>query len=208
MQHIYIDNHLLVVIKPHGVATQPDLHELAKEWIKTSTGKEGNVFLHPIHRLDKPASGIVLFARSSKALSRLNALLREHKIQKTYLAKVEGILKEKEGALEHFLFHDEYHAKVAKGFFPGAKKALLSYKVLKTVGKNSLLEIELHTGRYHQIRAQLAFIGHPIVGDQKYGSTVHLKNDGIALAHVKVELVHPVTKEPLIFSYEPGQDVF
>lgn len=208
MKSIYIDNHLLVLIKPHGMATQPDLHELAKEWLKTTTGKEGNVFLHPIHRLDKPATGIVLFARSSKALSRLNALLREHKIQKTYLAKVEGILKEKEGHLEHFLFHDEYHAKVSKEFFPGAKKASLSYKVLKTEGKNSVLEIVLHTGRYHQIRAQLAFIGHPIVGDNKYGSTARLKNEGIALCHAKMEFIHPVTQEPLVFSHEAEQDAF
>ena len=208
MQQIYIDNHLLVLVKPHGVATQPDLHECAKQWLKTSTKKEGNVFLHPIHRLDKPASGIVLFARSSKALSRLNELLREHKIQKTYVAKVEGILKEKEGDLTHFLFHDEYHAKVAKAPFPGAKKAHLSYKVLKTIGKNSLVEIELHTGRYHQIRAQFAFIGHPLVGDHKYGSSIPLKNDAIALAHVKMAFVHPVTKAPLIFSYESNEDVF
>lgn len=200
LELIYLDNHLLVAIKPEGIATQPEFHEAAKAYLKNQTGKEGAVFLHPIHRLDKPVSGLVLFARSSKALSRLNELLRERKIEKTYLAKVEGSFKEKEGILEHYLFHDDFHAKVASAPFPEAKKALLSYRVLKRNGKYSLLEITLHTGRYHQIRAQLSFVGHPIAGDTKYGAKPI--EQGIALSHVRMQFVHPVTKAELDFHYD------
>lgn len=201
-QLIYLDNHLLVVVKPKGVATQPEFHEEVKAWLKAKTGKEGAIFLHPVHRLDKPVDGLVLFARSSKALSRLNELLREQKIEKTYIAKVEGTLREKEGVLEHFLFHDEFHAKVADRPFLGAKKALLSYKVVKKESRTTLLEIYLHTGRYHQIRSQLSYIGHPIVGDSKYGSQTAEREGEIALSHVRMELTHPVTKETLDFLYK------
>lgn len=198
VKEIYQDNHLLVLVKPKGIATQPDFHEMAKAYLKEKTGKAGAVFLHPIHRLDKPASGLVLFARTSKALSRLNGLLREHKVQKTYLARVEGILHEKEGILEHYHFHDEFFAKIADHPFPGAKKALLSYQVVQTDGKTSLLRIELHTGRYHQIRAQLAFIGHPIIGDKKYGSSFVQPEGEIELEHIQMEFVHPVSGEYLV----------
>jgi 23S rRNA pseudouridine1911/1915/1917 synthase len=194
VKEIYQDNHLLVLVKPHGIATQPDFHEMAKAYLKNKTGKEGNVFLHPVHRLDKPASGLVLFARSSKALSRLNELLRDHKIKKTYRVEVEGVLKEKEGTLEHFHFHDDFRAKISNQPFTGAKKASLSYKVLKSGRDRSLLEVNLHTGRYHQIRAQMAFIGHPIIGDQKYGSSFPSQDSSIQLFHVGLEFIHPVTK--------------
>ncbi|HSX03863.1 MAG TPA: RNA pseudouridine synthase [Rhabdochlamydiaceae bacterium] len=199
-KEIYLDNHLLVLAKPHGIPTQPDFHEMAKAWLKKKIGKEGNVFLHPVHRLDKAAGGLVLFARSSKALPRLNRLLRDHQIQKSYLAKVEGILKEKEGRLEHFHFHDEFRAKISDYPFQDAKKASLSYKVIKTDGKNSLLEVRLHTGRYHQIRAQMAFIGHPIIGDKKYGSSFISKEGAIELDHIRLEFAHPVTQQHLIIS--------
>ncbi len=189
---IYCDNHLLVLNKPAGVATQPDFHEEARAWVKESFSKPGNVFLEPIHRLDKPVGGIVVFARTSKALSRLNAAMREKRIRKTYIAKVEGVV-EKEGTLEHDLVHGDFQAFVS----PKGKRAILHYRRLKKSEKHSLVKIELETGRYHQIRAQFAAIGHPVVGDAKYGSRE--KHSQIALHHQTLILEHPTTKEALTF---------
>jgi 23S rRNA pseudouridine1911/1915/1917 synthase len=196
---IYLDNHLLILFKPAGIATQPDFHRQAKEWVKKKFSKPGNVFLEPIHRLDKPAQGMVLFARTSKALSRLNLALREHHIKKTYRAYVEGHLQEKKGMLKHFLFHDDFHAKIVAENYPDAKKAVLSYQVLEESAKTSLLEIFLETGRYHQIRAQFAHIGHPLLGDEKYGSRLSWQGSGIALCHSEMQLIHPITHQPLSF---------
>ncbi len=189
---IFCDNHILVVDKPADMATQPDLVELAKAWVKKKYNKPGNVFLEPIHRLDKPVSGLVLFARTSKALSRLQQMMREKKIRKTYQALVEGCPAKKEGTLSHHLRHGSHRAHVDKE----GKEAILHYRILEKRGKNTLLEIELETGRYHQIRIQLAETGYPVVGDTKYGSkTPH--HPGIALSSVKLEFTHPVTQEPL-----------
>lgn len=191
---IFCDNHLLVVDKPKGIATQPDLVELAKAWIKKTFKKAGNVFLEPVHRLDKPVSGLVLFARTSKALSRLQKMMRERAIRKTYRAKVEGGLSCVEGTLRHRLIHSDFHAKVdEKG-----KGAILHYRVIEVKGSHSLVEIVLETGRYHQIRAQFAAIGHPILGDRKYGSHTPFPK-GIALHHQKIEFIHPVTQMHLTF---------
>ena len=192
MEPIYCDNHLLVLEKPAGIATQPDFHEIAKAWVKAKFNKPGNVFLEPIHRLDKPASGLVLFARTSKALSRLNEAMRERKMQKFYLAKVEGHTEE-EGVLEHFLVHGDFRAHVD----PSGKKAVLRFRILKKTAHHSLVEIELETGRYHQIRVQFAAIGHPIVGDIKYGSSE--KKGTIALHHHCMKISHPTTAEELTF---------
>jgi 23S rRNA pseudouridine1911/1915/1917 synthase len=194
-KEIYEDNHLLVVVKPHGIATQPNFHEQMRA---------GRRFLHPVHRLDRVAGGLVLFAKSSKALSRLNELLRHHEIKKTYLARVEGHLQEQEAALNHFHAHESFRAKIAAHPFPGSKEVLLTYKVLEMDGKTSLLEIALHTGRYHQIRAQLSFIGHPIIGDKKYGSTLFAGENRIELVHHKMEFLHPVTKVLMQFSSDAG----
>ena len=191
---IHCDNHILVVNKPPGIATQPDLEELAKAWVKKKYQKPGNVFLHPIHRLDKSVGGIVLFARTSKALSRLQALMRERKISKTYEALVEGHLPKKEGTLKHFLVHGDHKAFVD----PKGKEAILHYTVLEEKKDTTLLSIDLTTGRYHQIRAQFSAIGHPVVGDKKYGSSCFFQN-GIALRHVRMAFEHPVTQEPLQF---------
>jgi 23S rRNA pseudouridine1911/1915/1917 synthase len=186
---LYHDNHLLVVDKPSDVATQPDLTEMAKAWIKHKYHKPGAVFLHPIHRLDKPVSGLVLFARTSKALSRLQEQMREQKIEKTYLAWIEGEAPKEEGTLIHRLEHGSFKAVLSsKG-----KEAKLSYKVVQKKEGLTLLEIHLVTGRYHQIRAQFAAIGCPIVGDAKYGSR-HSWPKGIALIHVQMKLTHPVTR--------------
>lgn len=187
---IYIDNHLLVVDKPKGIATQPDLVEEAKAWVKNHFNKKGNVFLEPIHRLDKPVSGLVLFARTSKALSRLQQAMRERKIVKVYEAHVENSPPQPQGTLRHNVLHGEFKAIIS----PEGKEAILHYK---TIGPNRL-EIHLETGRYHQIRVQLAAIGCPILGDTKYGARPS-NTPGIALTHVRLELTHPVTQQPLVF---------
>lgn len=201
---LYHDNHLLAANKPAGLLTQPsgtdkdNLEDRAKTYIKEVKGKPGNVFLHAVHRLDQVVSGVVLFACTDKALSRLNADMRAHKFTKIYHAVVSGILLQTEGSLRHFLIHDDFRAEVADEKNPDAKDCRLDYKVLKQSGSQSLLEIQLHTGRYHQIRAQLAAIGCPIAGDEKYGSKVKLPGGAIALHHVRLTVIHPVTKAEII----------
>ncbi len=205
MKIVFCDNHLLVVLKPAGVSTQPhdgeqiNLLDQAKAWLKKEFQKPGNVFLEPVHRLDKPVSGLVLFARTSKAISRLNEMMREKGIEKTYFAWVEGNLLQQEAILEHHLFHDEHKAKVVNSSHPQAKLARLYYLQIDKRDGKTLLEIRLETGRYHQIRAQLAAMGHPILGDEKYGSSLPWKRDQIALHHGKLKFTHPVTKETLCF---------
>lgn len=206
MDIIYVDNHLLVVNKRGGIPTQEspgcteNVTDWAKDWIKRKYDKPGKVFLEPIHRLDKPVSGLVLFARTSKALSRLQEMMRERTIGKWYYALVQQAPSEAQAVLEHYLVHDEHRARVVTSAHPEGKKAILSYRMLKESALGFLLEIELHTGRYHQIRAQLAQIRSPIVGDQKYGSSAKWSKEGIALHHGKLSFVHPVTKEELVFT--------
>ncbi len=218
---LYHDNQMLAVNKPAGLLTQPsgtdkdNLEDRAKAYIKEVKGKPGNVFLHAVHRLDQVVSGIVLFACTDKALSRLNADMRTHKFAKIYHAVVSGTPPQSEGSLRHFLTHDDYHAEVAKEGDPDAKECRLDYKVIPpqigtalravhgALGENALpkmtlLEIQLHTGRYHQIRAQLAAIGCPIVGDEKYGSKVKLSGGAITLHHARLTVVHPVSKAEII----------
>jgi 23S rRNA pseudouridine1911/1915/1917 synthase len=204
LQVLYEDNHLLVVDKPAGLLTQPSgnigelsLEELAKSWLKEKYKKAGNVFLHAVHRLDKPASGIVVFAKTSKALSRLQETLRNKKVKKRYLACVEGYVEHPEQMLEHYLVHDDFQAAVVDDMHPQGKQARLSYRVLSQSSDEAVLEIDLETGRYHQIRAQLAAIGHPIKGDRKYGSRLAYAEGAIALHHYQMEIVHPVTGEIL-----------
>lgn len=202
---LYEDNHLLVVCKPAGLLTQPSgteqmsLEVYAKDWIKHKYQKPGKAFLEALHRLDKPVSGIVLFARTSKALSRLNIFLREKQSHKLYLAVVEGNLPFEEGSLEHYLLHDEYHARIVNKEFPDAKLARLKYRKISSSGPLSLLEIDLETGRYHQIRAQLSFMGCPIVGDVKYGSSVKLQEGIIALHHHRLIIPHPISHVLMTF---------
>lgn len=196
MRFLYEDNHLLIALKPAGLPTQPEYIERLKKILKEKYHKSGNVFLEPIHRLDKPVSGLVLCAKTSKALSRLQAMMRERKIQKRYVALLTGQLPAAEGELEHFLIHDSHYARVVPPTHPEAKQALLRYRLLETKQEKKLVEIELLTGRYHQIRAQFAAIGCPIVGDTKYGSQLSW-NEGIALHHSRLQLTHPVTLNPL-----------
>jgi len=194
VKHVYSDNHLLVVDKPAEMATQPDLTELAKAWVKKKYNKPGNVFLHAVHRLDKSVSGLVLFARTSKALSRLQQMMRDRKIVKIYHALVEGELPAEQGRLVHHLIHGSFRAEVSKE----GKESILEFRVLKREKGATLIEIDLITGRYHQIRAQLSAVGCPVIGDAKYGSKRPWKK-GIALHHSEIKFEHPVTKELLGF---------
>ncbi|MEI6242110.1 MAG: RNA pseudouridine synthase [Chlamydiota bacterium] len=201
---LYVDNHIMVVRKKENLLTQKiasgeeNLEDLCKEWLKEKFSKPGNVFLHCIHRLDKPVSGCVLFARTSKALSRLQEEMREKKIVRIYEAWVEGIFSQKEGTLEHYLVHGEHRAFVSSKEDTEAKKATLFFSVLEEKKNKTLVEIRLDTGRYHQIRAQFSAMGHPIIGDEKYGSTVY--EDRMLLHQKYLEFVHPVTKEKMTFS--------
>ena len=205
---LFSDNHILVVLKPADLLTQPSdsndesLEAFAKAWVKKEYHKEGEVFLHCIHRLDRPVSGLVLFARTSKALSRLNEQSRAMEIQRIYTAEVEGILPQKMGQLDHFLIHGDFRAIVAKEGAEGAKHARLTYQVLHYMPHSTLVRIELETGRYHQIRAQFSAVGHPIIGDKKYGSK---SGDGSVLRlHCgQISFAHPVTKELLNFESPP-----
>jgi 23S rRNA pseudouridine1911/1915/1917 synthase len=197
---VYCDNHLLVALKDPGILTQPDetnhesLETIAKEWLKKEFSKPGRVFLHCIHRLDRPVSGLVLFARTSKALSRLNEQSRAQEIQRVYLAEVEGVLPELEGRLDHYLVHGDHKAILATEKTPQAKHARLTFRTLERRAHSTVVEIELETGRYHQVRAQFSAIGHPVLRDQKYGAK---QGDGseIFLHCAKLKFYHPVTKE-------------
>ncbi len=196
---LYLDNHLLGWNKPSGISTQPFLTEHVKTYLQKRLHKSGNIFLHPLHRLDRVAAGIVLFARSQKALVRCNASLREREWKKEYLLLIEGKMQKKKGRLEHFLVHGEKRAYI----HPKGKQSLLSYTVLEEGLSHtipcSLVHVELHTGRYHQIRVQFG-LGEkkPLVGDVLYGSSIRKEKEQIALCHAKLSLIHPVTKQLLV----------
>lgn len=200
MEIIYLDNHLLAVEKPGGLLTQPSgtsddsLEAQAKNFLKQKFAKPGAVFLEAVHRLDKPVSGIVLFARTSKALSRLNQSSREKKFSKLYRARVEGHLPMTTAVLEDWLLHDDFQARVVRPNTPGAKRCRLKYTLLGEDKNSSLLEIVLETGRYHQIRAQLAQRGNPILGDARYGARQAWSPDAIALQHYCLIFRHPVSQ--------------
>lgn len=209
MQIVFEDNHLLVVNKPAGLLTQPSgtsqdsLEAQAKVYIKQKYNKPGNVFLEAIHRLDKPVSGLVVFAKTSKALSRLNAAQREKSSQKIYLALIERPLSQPSGTLQHYLVHEDYRARIAHPGDPEAKRSVLHYRTTGEREGFPLVEIELETGRYHQIRAQFAAAGSPLLGDKKYGSRVSFPQAEIALHHFRITLLHPITQEILTFEIAP-----
>jgi 23S rRNA pseudouridine1911/1915/1917 synthase len=209
---VYEDNHLIAVNKPAGILVQGDdtgdkpLSELVKEFIKERDQKPGNVFCGVIHRIDRPVSGIVILAKTSKGLSKMNELFRDDKIRKIYRALVNGIPAQEEGELRHFLRKNQKSLKadVFLKLVDNAKESVLSYKVIEKRGHQSLLEVYPVTGRFHQIRAQLAYIKTPIVGDVKYGAPQALRNKSICLHAYGIAFVHPIKLEPVEIFCEQG----
>jgi 23S rRNA pseudouridine1911/1915/1917 synthase len=203
LQVLHEDNHIIIINKRAGDIVQGDktgdkpLNDIVKEYIKDKYNKPGNVFLGTVHRLDRPTSGIVIFARTSKALERLNKMLRDKEIKKTYFAVVKGHLQKKRDTLTNFLKKNPKNNKSSafQKEITGSKKAILHYKVIKELDNYSLLEIDLETGRHHQIRCQLSTIGHAIKGDLKYGFSRSNKNGSIHLHARKIAFTHPVNKE-------------
>lgn len=212
---IHEDNHLLVVNKPAGLLVQGDrsgdstLNDEAKLYLREKYKKPGNVYLGLVHRLDRNVSGVVVLARTSKAAARLSAFFRDKEVKKTYLAVVTGTPEKPEGELIAWLGAKgdaRGVTRAANQSFDGARESLLNYRVLETRAKHSLLEIYPITGRRHQIRAQLALVGHPLVGDVKYGSAVRLPDHRIALHALKLEFRHPVGAEPVGFEASVPED--
>ena len=206
---IYEDNHIIVVEKPCNIPSQADkttdedMLTLIKKYIKEKYNKPGEVFLGLVHRLDRPVGGIMVFARTSKAASRLSEAIRTNNFSKRYLAVVEGKFESTQGSFEDYLFKDEAlnKSKVVSKDKKGAKLAKLNYEVIAEVNGRSLVKIDLETGRHHQIRVQFSHAGHPLVGDQKYGRT----NPGvqIALWAYELEFKHPTKDEIMKFNCYP-----
>ena len=206
MTVLYEDNHIIAVNKTCNEIVQGDktgdipLSEIVKAYIKDKYNKPGEVFLGVTHRLDRPTSGVVLFARTSKALTRLNEMFKSHeKIQKTYWAIVQNAPKQPQAKLENWLVRNEKQNKsyVAKPSTKDAKLAILTYATIATSDNYTLLEIQLETGRHHQIRCQLAAIGCPIKGDLKYGAKRSNPDGGISLHARKIAFIHPVSKQEI-----------
>ena len=206
MEVVYEDNHIIIVNKQSGEIVQGDktgdrpLSDIVKDYIKEKYAKPGAVFLGVVHRLDRPVSGLVVFARTSKALTRLNDMFRNGEVHKTYWAIVQNPPQQPEGLLQHWLVRNE---KQNKSYAydrekPQAKKAMLKYKVIGHSERYWLLEVNLLTGRHHQIRCQLAAMGCPIKGDLKYGSKRSNPDGNISLMARRVEFVHPVSKQDIV----------
>ena len=206
MTVLYEDNHIIAVNKTCNEIVQGDktgdtpLSETVKAYIKAKYNKPGEVFLGVTHRLDRPTSGVVLFARTSKALTRLNEMFKSHEqIKKTYWTIVQGAPKVPEARLENWLIRNEAQNKsyIAKPNANNAKKAILEYRTLVRGENYTLLEVHLQTGRHHQIRCQLAAIGCPVKGDLKYGAKRSNPDGGICLHARQIEFIHPVSKQPI-----------
>ncbi len=214
MQIIYEDNHIIALNKAVSEIVQGDktgdkpLVEQLKEYLKEAYAKPGNVFCGVVHRLDRPVSGVVVFAKTSKALTRLNEMLRKQEIKKKYWAIVANPPAEPEGTLENYLVRNQKQNKsyAYDTETPNSKLASLSYKTITNSERYTLMEIELHTGRHHQIRCQLAKAGSPIKGDLKYGAKRSNPDGGISLHARSVEFIHPVSKENIKIVAEPPTD--
>ncbi len=203
MDIIYEDNHLIIVNKAAGEIVQGDktgdvpLVDSVKQYIKETCAKPGNVFLGVVHRLDRPVSGLVIFARTSKALARMNDMFRNGEVHKTYWAAMKNAPDPPQGTLTHWLVRNE---RLNKSFaydheVPHSKKAVLDYRTLTHSDNYTIVEVDLKTGRHHQIRCQLAAIGCPIKGDLKYGARRSNPDGSISLCARSVSFIHPVSKE-------------
>jgi 23S rRNA pseudouridine1911/1915/1917 synthase len=206
LQVVYEDNHIIVINKRAGDIVQGDktgdkpLSDVVKEYIKEKYNKPGKVYLGVIHRIDRVTSGLVIFARTEKALTRLNKMLQNHEIKKTYWAIVDKKPLKKNDELIHYMVRN---AKQNKSYahdkiVPNSKKAILSYEVIKKLDRYQLLEINLKTGRHHQIRSQMSKIGFPLKGDVKYGFKRANKDLSVHLHARKIEFIHPVKKEQVL----------
>lgn len=215
LQVLYEDNHLIAINKRPGDIVQGDktgdlpLSEVVKQYIKEKYNKPGNVYLGVAHRLDRPTSGIVVFAKTSKALPRLNKLFAEKAAKKTYWAVVKNLPEKSQDTLTHWMKRNTKQNKsyANRKEVPDSKKAILEYKVIKKLDNFYVLEVDLKTGRHHQIRSQLSAIGSPIKGDLKYGFDRSNKDGSIHLHARKLSFIHPVKKELLELVAPPPQDV-
>jgi 23S rRNA pseudouridine1911/1915/1917 synthase len=209
---IYEDNHLLVVEKPVNLPTQedssrdPDLLSILKVDIKTRYNKPGNVYLGLVHRLDRPVGGVMVFAKTSKAASRLSDQIRANMLKRTYLAIIHGVPQPEKGRLEHYLLKDRATntTQVVSAKNKEGKRAVLEYELLES-GRSalSMVSVQLLTGRSHQIRVQFSAIGHPLYGDQKYGASLNQPGQQIALWSYGLRLNHPTKKEEMVFHSHP-----
>ncbi|HZJ76572.1 MAG TPA: RNA pseudouridine synthase [Oscillospiraceae bacterium] len=208
---IFEDNHLLVVEKPPNVLSQEDrtgdkdMLTLLKKDIKIRYNKPGNVYLGLVHRLDRPTGGVMVFAKTSKAASRLSDQIRRRKFEKQYMAVVHGKFRSSRDTLVHYLLKNRKTntVSVVKEGTPKAQKAILDYEVIDTAGDFSLVKIDLHTGRPHQIRIQFSEIGHPLYGDQRYNLRKDNVKDQIALWSHQIVCTHPTLREEMVFTSLP-----
>ena len=209
---IYEDNHILVAVKEQNVPTQEDktgdkdMLSMLKEYLKEKYDKSGNVFLGLVHRLDRPTGGVMVFARTSKSAERLSQQIRDNEVEKMYMAVIRGEPRLKQNRLINYLKKDEKNniVKVATQYEDGAKEAILDYQVLESHGDTSLVKVSLQTGRSHQIRVQMATLGHNVVGDVKYGKEG--ERGYLALWAYKLKFTHPVTKKIMTFVVTPPQE--
>ena len=214
MKVIYEDNHLLVVEKPVNILSQgddtndKDMVNLLKNYVKEKYNKPGNVFIGLVHRLDRPVGGVMVFAKTSKAASRLSEQVRNNSFKKTYRAVIHGTMNKKEDTLKDYLYKNKKTnmVSVVNKNHKEAKNAELDYETLQSKNNFSLVQIDLKTGRPHQIRVQFASRKHPLFGDQRYGQDVNKVGQQIALWSYKIEITHPTTKEKMEFICEPPKE--
>ena len=216
---LYEDNHIIVVVKEPGIPTQEDktgdkdMLTIVKEYIKVKYNKPGNVYLGLVHRLDRMVGGVMVFAKTSKAASRISEYIRQKNVKKRYLAVVNGTLpvSDQKVELRNYLVKNERlnMSRVVDSTTKGSKESILEYKVLKNFTYNgkdySLVDIDLHTGRHHQIRLQFAHIGHPLYGDIKYGQKVNKVGQNLALFSYYLSFFHPTKDEYLEFEFKPNE---
>lgn len=209
---IFEDNHLLVAEKPVNIPSQedesgdPDMLSILKQYLKERYKKQGNVFLGLVHRLDRPAGGVMVFAKTSKAAARLSLMFKDRVAGKVYYAVVNGVVRENHGVYRHYLIKDK-ETNITEGFtkpVDGAREAVLEYDLIEVSDTLSLVKINLYTGRPHQIRVQFALSGHPLFGDQKYGPKKIIKpGQQLALWSAELSVIHPVKKEMMVFRSDP-----